>query len=124
MALAQEVLDEQGLTAPLVGHIGDGNLHLLLHALPDDADAWTRIDHVLHALAAHAIAVGGTCTGEHGVGLRKRAYLRAEHGEVLDVMRDLKAMLDPLNLLNPGKVIGDPDTPLTWNPDWRPDVPT
>lgn len=108
-ALALRLLDEHDLTAPLVGHIGDGNLHLLLHAPPGDTDAWARIDHVLHALAAHAIAVGGTCTGEHGVGLRKRAYLRAEHGDALDVMRDLKSLFDPLGLLNPGKVIGDPD---------------
>ncbi|MCP2014657.1 D-lactate dehydrogenase (cytochrome) [Deinococcus sp. HSC-46F16] len=134
VALAGQVLDEQGLTAPLVGHIGDGNLHLLMHAPPDDADAWTRIDHVLHALAAHAVAVGGTCTGEHGVGLRKRAYLRSEHGDALDVMREVKAMLDPLNLLNPGKVVGDPAL-LPASPvsdhgaadgtaaDWRPDVP-
>ncbi|GBF06350.1 FAD linked oxidase-like protein [Deinococcus aerius] len=108
-ALALRLLEEQGLTAPLVGHIGDGNLHLLMHAPPGDADAWARIDHVLHELAAHAIAVGGTCTGEHGVGLRKRAYLRAEHGDALDMMRDLKALFDPHGLLNPGKVVGDPD---------------
>ncbi|MBB5233936.1 FAD-binding oxidoreductase [Deinococcus budaensis] len=123
-ALAQHLLETSRLTAPLVGHIGDGNLHLLLHARPDDEDAWTRIDHVLHALATHAVAVGGTCTGEHGVGLRKRAYLRAEHGDALDVMRDLKALLDPLELLNPGKVVGDPSTLPGWNSNWRPDVPT
>ncbi|BDP43532.1 oxidoreductase (plasmid) [Deinococcus aetherius] len=111
-ALALRLLGERGLTAPLVGHIGDGNLHLLMHAPPDDAGAWARIDHVLHALAAHAVAVGGTCTGEHGVGLRKRAYLRAEHGDALDVMRDVKALLDPRGLLNPGKVVGDPG----WDP--------
>ncbi|WP_102126276.1 FAD-binding oxidoreductase [Deinococcus planocerae] len=109
-ALALRLLDEGGLTAPLVGHIGDGNLHLLMHAPPEDADAWARIDHVLHSLAAHAVAVGGTCTGEHGVGLRKRAYLRAEHGDALDVMRDVKALFDPRGLLNPGKVVGDPGT--------------
>lgn len=120
VALALRLLEEQGLSAPLVGHIGDGNLHLLMHAPPDDAAAWARIDHVLHDLATHAVAVGGTCTGEHGVGLRKRPYLRAEHGAALDVMRDVKALLDPLGLLNPGKVVGDPET----LPSWRNDVST
>ncbi|GAA5534292.1 FAD-binding oxidoreductase [Deinococcus aluminii] len=120
VTLALHLLDERGLTAPLVGHIGDGNLHLLMHAPPEDAEAWARIDHVLHDLAAHAVAVGGTCTGEHGVGLRKRAYLRAEHGDALDVMRDVKALFDPGGLLNPGKVVGDPDTLF----EWRSDVPT
>ncbi|GAA5512887.1 putative FAD-linked oxidoreductase Rv2280 [Deinococcus carri] len=119
VALALHLLEGADLTAPLVGHIGDGNLHLLMHAPPQDSGTWARIDHVLHDLAAHAIAVGGTCTGEHGVGLRKRPYLRAEHGEALDVMRDVKALLDPLGLLNPGKVVGDPDALV----EWRNDVP-
>lgn len=127
-ARALHLLDEYGLTAPLVGHIGDGNLHLLLHAPSEDQESWARIDHVLHVLATHALAVGGTCTGEHGVGLRKRGYLRAEHGDALDVMRDVKALFDPRGLLNPGKVVGDPATLPGWNPDrtpdWRPDVPT
>ncbi|MEW6420186.1 MAG: FAD-linked oxidase C-terminal domain-containing protein [Deinococcota bacterium] len=117
VALALRLLEEQDLTAPLVSHIGDGNLHLLMHASPDDTAAWARIDHVLHDLAAHAIAVGGTCTGEHGVGLRKRAYLSAEHGAALGVMRDVKALFDPLGLLNPGKVVGDPETLPTWRND-------
>ncbi|MBI0446500.1 MULTISPECIES: FAD-binding oxidoreductase [Deinococcus] len=120
VALALRLLEEQGLSAPLVGHIGDGNLHLLMHAPPDDAAAWARIDHVLHDLATHAVAVGGTCTGEHGVGLRKRPYLRAEHGAALDVMRDVKTLFDPRGLLNPGKVVGDPET----LPSWRNDVST
>ncbi|SMB78781.1 FAD-binding oxidoreductase [Deinococcus hopiensis] len=108
VARAQVLLAEHDLTAPLVGHIGDGNLHLLLHAPLEDAAAWARIDTLVHALTLHALAVGGTCSGEHGIGLRKRPYLRAEHGEALDVMRDLKTLFDPLNLLNPGKVTGNP----------------
>ncbi len=120
VALAQRLLAKHGLTAPLVGHIGDGNLHLLMHAPPDDTETWARIERVLHELATQAIAAGGTCTGEHGVGLRKRPYLRAEHGAALDVMRDVKALFDPLNLLNPGKVVGDPLS----LPDWSQDVPT
>ncbi|MFB9994621.1 FAD-binding oxidoreductase [Deinococcus oregonensis] len=109
VALMTQTLSEHALTAPLVGHIGDGNLHLLMHAPPEDAGAWARIDHALHTIALHALSVGGTCTGEHGVGLRKRVYMREEHGEALDVMRDVKALFDPQNLLNPGKVVGEID---------------
>ncbi|PYE54416.1 FAD-binding oxidoreductase [Deinococcus yavapaiensis] len=101
---ARRLLDEHALHAPMLGHVGDGNLHLLFHAAPSDDDAWARIDAVSDALARHAIASGGTCTGEHGVGIRKRKYLRAEHGDALDVMRDLKRLFDPHELLNPGKI--------------------
>lgn len=104
VARTQALLREHDLHAPIVGHVGDGNFHLLFHADPADASAWERIAAVSDAVTKHALALGGTCTGEHGVGIRKRKYLRAEHGEALDLMRDLKALLDPQGLLNPGKI--------------------
>jgi D-lactate dehydrogenase (cytochrome) len=96
------------LTAPLVGHVGDGNFHLLLLADPNDADELERARQFSNRLVERAVKMEGTCTGEHGVGLGKRKYMALEHGEVaLDMMRAIKQALDPNNLLNPGKVLPD-----------------
>lgn len=107
MERTQGLLAEHDLTAPIVGHVGDGNFHLLFHAAPDDAEGWARINTVSDGMTRAALAAGGTCTGEHGVGVRKRKYLREEHGDALDVMRGIKALLDPAGLLNPGKIFED-----------------
>jgi D-lactate dehydrogenase (cytochrome) len=97
-----------GLTAPLVGHVGDGNFHLLVLADPDDAVAVERARALSNRLVERAIDMEGTCTGEHGIGLGKRKYMPLEHGEAaLAVMRSIKNALDPDNLLNPGKVLPD-----------------
>ncbi len=98
------LLAENHLNAPMVGHVGDGNFHLLFHAPKDDTDAWERIARVSDGMTKKALELGGTCTGEHGVGIRKRKYLRAEHGDALDVMREIKSVFDPQGLLNPGKI--------------------
>jgi D-lactate dehydrogenase (cytochrome) len=94
-----------GLVAPIVGHVGDGNFHvspLIDMADPAEIDA---ADAFSARLAHRAIAMGGTCTGEHGVGQKKRAYMEEEHGAAaLDLMRRVKASFDPDNLFNPGKV--------------------
>ena len=103
----QRLLGEAGLSAPLVGHVGDGNVHLLFHAYPNDEAAWDKVSRVSDAMTHAALQAGGTCTGEHGVGLRKRKYLRAEHGDALDVMREIKDLFDPRGLLNPGKIFQD-----------------
>ena len=96
------------LTAPLVGHVGDGNFHLLLLADPDDAAENERARAFSKRLVERAICLDGTCTGEHGIGMGKRKYMAAEHGDVaLDVMRAVKHALDPDNILNPGKVLPD-----------------
>ena len=94
-----------GLVAPLVGHVGDGNFHLLLLVDPADADGLARATAVNERLVERAIACGGTCTGEHGIGMGKLGSLAKQHGDLLPVMRAIKAALDPRNLLNPGKVI-------------------
>lgn len=101
-------LAAHGLTAPLVGHVGDGNFHLLLLTNPEDADELAQAKAFSNRLAARAVEMDGTCTGEHGVGIGKRHYLAKEFGdEALVVMRALKQALDPGNLLNPGKILPD-----------------
>jgi D-lactate dehydrogenase (cytochrome) len=94
-----------GVVAPLVGHAGDGNFHLLLLIDPESAEERERATAFLDRLVERALAFDGTCTGEHGVGLGKKRFLRAEHGEAVEVMRSLKATLDPLGILNPGKML-------------------
>ncbi|XP_064375474.1 probable D-lactate dehydrogenase, mitochondrial [Dromaius novaehollandiae] len=99
-------LEESGLTGPLVGHVGDGNFHCLLIFDPEDPDETRRVKDFTDRLGRRALALDGTCTGEHGVGLGKRALLREEVGEEgLATMRHIKAALDPKNLMNPGKVL-------------------
>ena len=93
------------LAAPLVGHAGDGNFHLILMLDPDNADEVARVSAFSQRLVERALRLGGTCTGEHGVGLGKMKYLKAEHGEALGVMRAIKQALDPHNLMNPGKML-------------------
>jgi len=98
-------IEATGLVATLVGHVGDGNFHISPLVDMDDADEIARADAFGKRLALRAIAMDGTCTGEHGVGQKKIDYLPYEHGEVaLDAMRALKTALDPKNLFNPGKI--------------------
>jgi D-lactate dehydrogenase (cytochrome) len=99
-------VEAHGFEAPLVGHVGDGNFHLMLLVSPDDAEEIARAHAVSENLVARALRMEGTCTGEHGIGFGKQKYLAAEHGEdALEVMRTLKQALDPDNLLNPGKMV-------------------
>ena len=99
-----KVVAAQDITAPLIGHVGDGNFHLVLLFDPDDANEFARAKHVNEALINMAIDMGGTSTGEHGVGLGKKAYLEREHGAALRLMRTLKRAIDPNNIMNPGKI--------------------
>ena len=98
-------LEATGLLSPIVGHIGDGNFHCQILCDPDDEDAITACRAFVGRLAERALAMGGTCTGEHGVGANKIGYVEQEHGSAVDVMRAIKRALDPDNLLNPGKVV-------------------
>lgn len=91
------------------GHAGDGNVHLGLYHDPDDADGRARTEALGHEIVMRALDLGGTCTGEHGVGIGKRRYMVPEHGEeAVATMRLLKQALDPKGILNPGKVLPDP----------------
>jgi D-lactate dehydrogenase (cytochrome) len=102
----QEDIAACRLVAPIVGHVGDGNFHLSLLVDPDDADEVARAEGLLERLVERALAMDGTCTGEHGVGQGKMKYLAAEHGEVaLGAMRAVKQALDPHDIMNPGKMI-------------------
>jgi D-lactate dehydrogenase (cytochrome) len=94
-----------GILAPLVGHAGDGNFHLIFPLDPNDPAELEKAEHVNARLIERALAVGGTCSGEHGVGLGKMDYLPREHGEALEVMKTIKRALDPDNRMNPGKML-------------------
>ena len=97
---------ENGLVAPIVGHVGDGNFHVLPLVMENDPDEVARGEAFMHRLVERALAMEGTCSGEHGVGQGKMAYLEEEHGgAVLDVMRQIKRALDPDNIMNPGKIV-------------------
>jgi D-lactate dehydrogenase (cytochrome) len=102
---AKEDIAASGFSAPMVGHVGDGNFHTVI-LVEDDrpetlAAAWALDKKIVH----RALALGGTCSGEHGVGLGKREFLEVEHGmEALSVMLSVKHALDPKGILNPGKI--------------------
>ncbi len=102
----QRDIAESRLVAPIVGHVGDGNFHLTLLVNMDDADEVARAQALSQRLVDRSLAMDGTCTGEHGVGQGKMKYLLAEHGEpALAAMRAIKRALDPLDILNPGKIV-------------------
>jgi D-lactate dehydrogenase (cytochrome) len=98
-------LRDSFLVAPLIGHVGDGNFHLGLLVRRDDPREVAEAERLHDRLVRRALAMDGTCTGEHGVGTGKLRFLAAEHGEALEVMRAIKRALDPLGIMNPGKVL-------------------
>ena len=96
---------ESGLIAPMVGHVGDGNFHLAIMIDPENADELKAAERLSHSIAERSLRMGGTVTGEHGVGLGKIKYMEAEHGAAYGVMADIKRVFDPQNILNPGKLV-------------------
>ncbi|MCH2221023.1 MAG: FAD-binding protein [Dechloromonas sp.] len=106
IAATNEDIAQVGIPIALFGHVGDGNFHLVVLVDTDNAKEMEEAAWISQRVVERAIAMEGTCTGEHGIGLGKRKYLPLEHGEVaVDVMRTLKQALDPHNLLNPGKIL-------------------
>ncbi|AXC48619.1 FAD-binding protein [Paracoccus suum] len=97
----------EGLMGPIVGHVGDGNFHALLLIEPGNEVELTAAKRIATRMAERALDVGGTITGEHGVGIGKRALMTAEHGDGWQVMGAIKTALDPLGILNPGKLVPD-----------------
>jgi D-lactate dehydrogenase (cytochrome) len=105
VSLARAEVDRRGLVAGIVGHAGDGNVHVALHVDPNDPAEVASSDELVEALVADALARGGTCTGEHGIGLGKLDALALEHGDLLPLMRGIKHVFDPHGIMNPGKVV-------------------
>lgn len=101
----QEDLRRSRLEAPLVGHAGDGNFHLIFMIDPDNRAELAAVEAANARLVARALRCGGTCTGEHGVGIGKLKYVREEHGNALEAMRAIKQALDPHGIMNPGKLV-------------------
>lgn len=97
-------LKESFLIAPLVGHVGDGNFHLGFLINREDPKELAEAERLNERLVMRALSMDGTCTGEHGIGLGKMKFLVAEHGEAVSVMREVKKALDPLGIMNPGKI--------------------
>ncbi|MBV9491277.1 MAG: FAD-binding protein [Verrucomicrobia bacterium] len=93
------------LMAPILGHVGDGNFHLVIVLDPNEPKELAEAQRLNERLVHRALSLDGTCSGEHGIGLGKLDFLAAEHGEALNLMRTLKKAIDPDNLMNPGKII-------------------
>jgi D-lactate dehydrogenase (cytochrome) len=102
--LGRSLVDEIGLLGHIVGHVGDGNYHIAVLVDPADENEVARAKALNERIVEDALARGGTCTGEHGIGIGKRAFLELEHGDLLPLMRGIKGLLDPVGILNPGKI--------------------
>ena len=98
-------IEAASLPIGILGHVGDGNFHLIILIDPDDQEELAEAKALNHRLVMRALAMDGTCTGEHGIGCGKMDFLVAEHGDAVSVMRTIKQALDPGNILNPGKVV-------------------
>ena len=105
---ARAAIDREGLTAPIVGHVGDGNFHVIFLPMPDRPDEHAAVERVYAEIIEYSHAVGGTCTGEHGIGLGKKTQLLSETGpDVVALMQGIKNVWDPRGILNPGKIFGN-----------------
>ena len=104
IAFAREELEKMGIPGYIISHAGDGNLHLVFAGKKGDEREWQIIDHANQRIVSKALAMGGTATGEHGVGIGKRKFMEAEHGKSLKWMKKIKSLFDPNGILNPGKI--------------------
>ncbi|MBT8408324.1 MAG: 2-hydroxy-acid oxidase, partial [Alphaproteobacteria bacterium] len=102
---AQADIEASSLSGPILGHVGDGNFHSILIVRPDDAAQIAEAKRLSDRMVERALEMGGTATGEHGVGIGKLAYMEREHGPGWDVMGEIKRALDPEGILNPGKLV-------------------
>ena len=104
IAKTKTLLNSSNLTATMLGHVGDGNFHVVFPLEPGNIDELAEAQQISHQIVDIALEMEGTCTGEHGIGIGKRAALEKEHGEAVDLMRAIKYALDPLNIMNPNKI--------------------
>jgi D-lactate dehydrogenase (cytochrome) len=107
VAFARAEVERLGFKASILGHAGDGNLHVSLQLDADDPAELALADELVERLVVDALARGGTCTGEHGIGLGKISALELEHGDLVPLMREIKRVFDPLGIMNPGKIFSD-----------------
>lgn len=105
----ETISDELELLTPCVGHAGDGNIHFLPVVDTDDPATMDRVQKLTDAVVSAALELGGTATGEHGIGIGKRKFMRQEHGDAVDVMSDIKDVIDPTGIMNPGKTLPSDD---------------
>jgi D-lactate dehydrogenase (cytochrome) len=101
---SQQQVEANNAIGYVFGHAGDGNLHVVLVGDPADNKEWPALEAINEAIVTRAIEKGGTCTGEHGIGIGKRKYMQKEHGAGYDLMKQIKDLLDPKGLMNPGKI--------------------
>jgi len=101
---SQNLVDKYNAAGYVFGHAGDGNLHVVLAGDPADENEWSILEKINHSIVEKAIELGGTSTGEHGVGIGKRKFMELEHGESYHLMRGIKELIDPKGLMNPGKI--------------------
>ena len=102
---ARNEIDRSGLVAPILGHVGDGNFHLVILIRPDEPTDLERAHALAETLNLMSIELGGTMTGEHGIGFGKKKYMQAEHGDAYALMGVIKRAIDPGNIMNPGKMV-------------------
>lgn len=120
VAAARDDIRAEGLLGPILGHVGDGNFHATLLVDPGNPDEIAAAKRIATRMAERAIAVGGTISGEHGIGIGKRGMMEAQHGAAVGVMAAIKRAFDPENIMNPGKMI--PETTAGTLPECGPDA--
>jgi D-lactate dehydrogenase (cytochrome) len=101
----RELLVDCPVPAAILGHVGDGNYHVVFAIDPDNADELAKVAAINKKMVQKAVSLGGTSTGEHGIGTGKIGYLREEHGDAVDLMKVIKQAIDPLDIMNPGKIL-------------------
>ncbi|BDG30532.1 FAD-binding oxidoreductase [Parageobacillus thermoglucosidasius] len=104
IAETRKLVDEYGITAAIFGHVGDGNYHTVLTFDPADAEEVKRVEEINARIVRYALSHGGTCTGEHGIGIGKRHFLYEEHRDSVPLMQGIKRLFDPNGIMNPGKI--------------------
>jgi D-lactate dehydrogenase (cytochrome) len=100
----QKVVEKKGLKGYAFGHAGSGNLHMEILGIPEDKTQWQKVREAEEEIVHFALECGGTATGEHGIGLGKKKFMKKEHGESLTLMKQIKKLLDPNGIMNPGKI--------------------
>lgn len=101
---ANQKVEEQEVSGYVFGHAGDGNIHVVMAGDPENQEEWRRLEMVNQLVVEKAISLGGTCTGEHGIGIGKRKFMEMEHGASYHLMKKIKDLVDPKGLMNPGKI--------------------